>query len=123
MTPSGIHRLLHVLQKRVRTPTSPLNRALPPRRTWGGSMADEDFRERSCTRWDAAFEGILPSGADRVEWHRAETIPIALHPILGDAKNHAMLPTGGGNDIEAVKLSGPEAGCLECRWLADRLTS
>jgi hypothetical protein len=78
-------------------------------------MADPQFEELSRTRWDAAIDQILVSGAIRAEWCDPAAIAGALSPILGESSNHAMLPTGGGQDIGAVRLSESEPGCLELK--------
>lgn len=77
-------------------------------------MPIEDFHARSRARWFEAIQSI--AGHDTsptVSWTGAGNIVRALLPIMGSNNNHTHLPSGGGLDMQRVRLALHEPGCLE----------
>ena len=77
-------------------------------------MPLEDFHESSRVAWDAAVANATsgsPTSASIV-WRGHQAISQALAPFMGENRNHAHLPTGGGLDFLSVGPSA-EPGCLE----------
>lgn len=72
-----------------------------------------DFQVKSRAAWVAAIEqAVGRTPASTSTWEGAEEIRKALHPFMGKNANHTLLPTGGGQDFEAVTHS-TETGCLD----------
>jgi len=74
----------------------------------------DDFHESSRAAWDAAVASVIsgPAAPASIVWHGHEAISQALAPFMGENRNHAHLPTGGGLDFLSVGPSA-EPGCLE----------
>lgn len=102
-------------KRRLATSAASHGRASPPKMPKGQSMPLEDFHQRARAQWDSAVASIAsPSDPRTKVWRGVRNITDALTPLMGEGRNHAHLPTGGGQDFEAVRLSS-EPGCLEFR--------
>lgn len=78
-------------------------------------MPLQEFHQRARAEWDRAVASITkPGDPPSVVWRRIDDIIDALTPFMGEGRNHAHLPTGGGQDFAAVRHSA-EPGCLEFR--------
>lgn len=87
--------------------------ALPPKKRSKASRTLEQFHEESRAMWDATITAVAGPGAgSKVVWRDKKAIAAALAPFMGQAKNHAHFPTGGGHDFLDVRASA-EPGCLE----------
>lgn len=73
----------------------------------------EDFHTRARADWVRSISTVIGSPpASSTTWQRRGDIANALSPIMGGNRNHALLPDGGGMDIDGVAVSH-EAGCLD----------
>lgn len=90
-------------------------RASPPKMPKGRPMPLEEFHQRARAEWDRAIASITsPGDPPTMVWRGLADIIAALEPFMGDGRNHAHLPTGGGQDFAAVRRAA-EPGCLEFR--------
>lgn len=72
----------------------------------------QQFRANNLSEWSTALAAVVaPVPAVSMTWCGLEPIRDALAPFMGPARNHVMLPNGGGLDFEGVTLAA-EAGCL-----------
>lgn len=73
----------------------------------------EDFHTRARADWVRSISTVIGSPpASSTTWQRRGDIVNALSPIMGINRNHALLPGGGGMDIDGIAVSH-EAGCLD----------
>ena len=77
-------------------------------------MQLEDIRNNSRGDWDAVVASVVsgPVAPAGIVWRGHRAIMQALAPFMGENRNHAHLPTGGGVDFLSVGPSA-ESGCLE----------
>lgn len=73
-------------------------------------------------RWaDAITQTLGTSPQAHTEWMGPSPIVGALAPFEGSGRNHVLIPTGGGMDMESVELATFEKGCIEIsvseRWV------
>lgn len=81
----------------------------------GQSMPLEEFHQRARAQWDRAVASITTADDPPTKvWRGVRDIANALEPFMGEGRNHAHLPTGGGQDFASVRPSA-EPGCLEFR--------
>jgi hypothetical protein len=72
-----------------------------------------EFHKRSRAAWDATVAKVSgPTAPATMVWRGREAIAKALTPFIGDNRNHAHFPSGGGLDFRSVAPSA-EPGCLE----------
>jgi hypothetical protein len=88
--------------------------ALYARNWWGFPLPVDDSHESSRAAWDAAVASAASGSAapGSIVWRGHQAISQALAPFMGENRNHAHLPTGGGLDFLSVGPSA-EPGCLE----------
>lgn len=73
----------------------------------------DDFQTRAGSDWVRSISTVLGTPpASSTTWQRRGDIVNALSPIMGSNRNHALLPDGGGMDIDGIAVSR-EAGCLD----------
>ncbi|MCG5244848.1 hypothetical protein [Methylorubrum extorquens] len=73
----------------------------------------EDFHTRARADWVRSISTVIGSPpASSTTWQRRGDIVNALSPIMGINRNHALLPGGGGLDVDGIAVSH-EAGCLD----------
>ena len=72
------------------------------------------FRERSRAAWTNALNTIDPEESHARTWTSRSAIIAVLEPFVGQNNNHALLPTGGGQDFTSVTRAN-DAGCIELR--------
>lgn len=73
----------------------------------------EDFHTRARADWVRSISTVIGSPpASSTTWQRRSDIVNALSPIMGSNRNHALLPDGGGMDIDGIAVS-QESGCLD----------
>lgn len=76
-------------------------------------MGLADFHKKSRAAWVEAITGTVgASPPETSEWTTATSIQNVLSGVVADTKNHALLPTGGGQDIDSVSQS-VEKGCID----------
>ena len=77
-------------------------------------MNVEDFHSRARKAWVAAIRNAAgPDVPSSGAWRGAGTITRILTHIMGTNSNHTHLPGGGGLDMQRVRPSENEPGCLE----------
>lgn len=69
------------------------------------------FRDANIAAWSKIVERVNPNLAETQMWYDLPMIVRAMRPFMGDNRNHALLPTGGGVDLSHVR-SSQESGCL-----------
>lgn len=75
----------------------------------------ERFVKEVTEFWTRAMEKAAgKNSAQSMTWSGLDNIRTALEPFMGDNKNHAHLPTGGGLDMRDITKS-TETDCLEFR--------
>lgn len=73
----------------------------------------KDFHVKSRAAWvDAIKHTVGAHPANKTIWEGPEAIRNALTAFMGRNNNHTHLPTGGGQDFNAVDHSR-ESGCLD----------
>lgn len=76
-------------------------------------MGDREFKTRNAEAWCNAIETSLGGyPPDTATWTDPRSIVHVLEPFLKKNLDHAMLPGGGGLDLEGISLSR-ESGCLD----------
>jgi hypothetical protein len=79
----------------------------------GGDDDDNKFRKESRDAWDATVAQVSgPTIPATIVWRGPQAIAQALAAFMGDNRNHAHFPSGGGLDFRSVAPSA-EPGCLE----------
>lgn len=78
-------------------------------------MPLSNFHRRAGIEWDRAIASVTGNkSASSYMWTSRADIIDALEPFMGESRNHAHLPTGGGMDFLSVRRSS-EPGCIEFR--------
>lgn len=75
-------------------------------------MAASDFHTLARERWVYAVETLSGPSGKSATWSKLMDIIQALDGIVGENRNHTLLPDGGGYDFKDVKLA-TEDGCLD----------
>lgn len=76
-------------------------------------MAQVEFHEECRARWDEAVKSVAGSGkVDKLQWQSPTEMISTLSPFMGENRNHAHLPSGGGRDFLSVARS-TEKACLD----------
>jgi len=102
-------------KRRLATAAPASGRASPPKMPKGRPMPSKDFHQRTRADWDRAIASITsPGDPPTMVWRGLADIIAALDPFMGENRNHAHLPTGGGQDFAEVRRAA-EPGCLEFR--------
>lgn len=70
------------------------------------------FRDANTAEWAKIVRRVNPNMAETQYWYTLPMIARALRPFMGNNRNHALLPTGGGVDLTGVEAS-QEHGCLK----------
>jgi len=77
-------------------------------------IANENFKIRNKLQWKDIQKEIFPSEVpSRAIWEKIDSIVNVMEKLsFTNDLCHVFMPTGGGNDLEGVRLSN-EAGCIE----------
>lgn len=76
----------------------------------------EAYRARSRAEWVERINSVPgASGSASLSWDSLPDMARVLDAFMGYGQNHCHFPTGGGHDLNGVRLSRSEPGCLEFR--------
>jgi len=87
--------------------------ASPPKKRPGAPSGLAEYHRKARAEWDAAIDTLTGPGApSTMVWRGKRAIASALSGFMGQGRNHAHFPTGGGHDFLDVADS-IEPDCLE----------
>lgn len=107
---AGYENYAHA-QKSLSKTTKPVMRTIRPLNS-GNLGTLENYHQRSLDKWGDAILKVNPDLSQTVEWTTPHQITEIINHFVGTSMDHAHFPTGGGQDIDHVKLSN-ERGCIE----------
>ncbi|WP_156936452.1 hypothetical protein [Mesorhizobium sp. LNJC384A00] len=70
-----------------------------------------DFEANNLRAWEAAIKSAFGAAPESATWTDIYAMIDVLQPFMGFNVNHAMLPGGGGLDVDVVTHSR-ETGCI-----------
>jgi hypothetical protein len=102
-------------KRRLETASAAHGAASSSNKTKEKPVSLSNFHHSCGVQWDRAVASVAgkASASSRVWTSRADIIDV-LEPFMGENRNHAHLPTGGGMDFLSVRRAS-EAGCIEFR--------
>lgn len=100
------HQLQH--RQAASSPEHAASQPDPPRQLHPSEVYLEQCRQA----WVKVIAELNPRQNPRIAWTGVSVIRGVLADVFAGARSHAHLPTGGGHDFAAARLS-TEPGCLE----------